>query len=65
MFMLKINSLTIIRGSQKGGFQKGGFGGCSPVPKTGTSVPSDAPPVPKTGTRVHADVPPAPKTLLS
>ena len=26
------------RGSQKGGFQKGGFGGCSLVPKTGTKV---------------------------
>ena len=30
------------RGSQKG-FQKGGFGGCSPAPKTGTKVHSDVP----------------------
>ena len=29
------------RGFGKGGFQKGGFGGCSPVAKTGTRVHSD------------------------
>ena len=29
--------------SQKGGFQKGGFGGCSPVPKSGMRVHSDVP----------------------
>ena len=32
-----------IDGSQKGGFQKSGFGGCSPVSKTGTRVHSDVP----------------------
>ena len=31
------------RASQKGGFQKRGFGGCSPVPKEGTRVHSDVP----------------------
>ena len=31
------------RGSQKGGFQKSGFGGCSLVPKTGTRVHSGVP----------------------
>ena len=48
-----------IRGSQKGGFQKGGFGGCSPVPKTGTRVHLDdiVPLVRITETRVHSDVP--------
>ena len=30
--------------SQKGGFQKGGFGGCSPGTKTGTRVRSPKPP---------------------
>ena len=30
-------------GSQKGGFQKGGFGGCSPAPKPGTRLHSDVP----------------------
>ena len=30
-------------GSHKGGSQKGGFGGCSPVPKQGTRVHSDLP----------------------
>ena len=33
-----------VRGSQKGGFQKGGFGGCSPGTKTGTRVRSPKPP---------------------
>ena len=28
---------------QKGGVQKGGFGGCSPVPRTGTRIHSDVP----------------------
>ena len=59
------------RGSQRGGFQKSGFGGCSPAPKSGTRVPSDVPryqnqnegtcgcsPVPKTGTRAHSPKPP-------
>ena len=31
-------------GSQKGSFQKGGFGGCSPGTKTGTRVRSPKPP---------------------
>ena len=31
-------------GRYKGGFQKGGFGGCSPGTKTGTRVRSDVPP---------------------
>ena len=46
-------------GSQKGGLQKDGLGGCSPVPKTGTRVHSDVPrhQKPETSTRVHADVP--------
>ena len=35
----------------KGGFQKGGFGGCSPVPKTGTRVHSDVPRYQKTERR--------------
>ena len=33
-----------IGSSQKGGFQKGGFGGCSPGTKTGTRVRSPKPP---------------------
>ena len=33
-----------VRGLPKGGFQKGGFGGCSPGTKTGTRVHSDVPP---------------------
>ena len=33
---------------QKGGFQKGGFGGCSPGTKTGTRVRSPKPPFYKT-----------------
>ena len=33
-----------IGGSQEGGFQKGGFGGCSPGTKTGTRVRSPKPP---------------------
>ena len=53
----KTHLLTKIRGFAKGWFPKGGFGGCSPVPKTGTRVHSDVPPVPKTGTRVHSNVP--------
>ena len=44
-------------GSQKGRFQKGGFGGCSPVSKNGARVHSDVPGAPRTGTRVHSDVP--------
>ena len=32
------------------------FGGCSPVPKTGTMIQSDVPQYQKTGTRVHSDV---------
>ena len=29
--------------NERSGFQKGGFGGCSPVPKTGTRVHADVP----------------------
>ena len=36
-----------VGGLQKGGFQKDGFGGCSPVPKTGTRVHSDVHQYPK------------------
>ena len=36
-------------GSQQGGFQKGDFGRCSPVPKTGTRVHSDVPRYQKPG----------------
>ena len=63
--------VSVIGGSRKGGFQKGGFGGCSPVPKTGMKVHSDVPryekperghiqmfPGTKTGTRVHSPKPP-------
>ena len=39
-------------------FQKGGFGGCSPRTKTGTSVHSDVSPGTKTATRVRSHVPP-------
>ena len=56
----------------------GGFGGCSPVPKTGTRVHSDVPPVPKhrnegtfecsavpeTGTRAQSPKPPFFETAL-
>ena len=35
---------SFIGGSQKSGFQKGGFGGCSPGTKTGTRVRSPKPP---------------------
>ena len=34
---------AFVGSSQKGGFQKGGFGRCSPVPKTGTRVHPDVP----------------------
>ena len=49
----KPNKAVYIPREQKGGFQKGGFGGCSPGTKTGTRVHSDVPPERKTGTRVH------------
>ena len=42
--------------TQKGGFQKGGFGGCSPGTKTGTRVRSDIPPERKTATRARSHV---------
>ena len=48
---------TFFGGAQKRGFQKGGFGGCSPGTKTGTRVRSDVPPQRKTGTRVRSHVP--------
>ena len=67
---------SLIGGSQKSGFQKAGFGGCSPVPKKGTKIHSvtfgcsTVPkterryirmfPGTKTGARVHS-----PKTALS
>ena len=65
-------------GTQKGGFQKGVFGGCSPGTKTGTRVRSDVPPQnekpqqgyvrmfpgTKTGTRVHSPKPPFYETAL-
>ena len=49
-----------------GGSQQGGFGGCSPVPKTGTRVLSDVPRYKKTGTRVwaHSPKPPFDETVL-
>ena len=67
-----------IRGfARQGGFQKGGFGGCPPVPKTGTRVHSDVPryqkpeqgcmrmfPGTKTGTRAHSPKPPFYETTL-
>ena len=37
-------SQVVFGSSQKGGFQKGGFGGCSPGTKTGTRVRSPKPP---------------------
>ena len=46
------------------GFQKGGFGGCSPGTKTGTRVRSRVPPGTKTGTRVHSPKPPFYETAL-
>ena len=43
--ILKVLRFTeIFGGSQKGGIQKGGFGGCSPGTKTGTRVRSPKPP---------------------
>ena len=39
-----IADIPLIGGSQKGGLQKGGFGGCSPGTKTGTRVRSPKPP---------------------
>ena len=44
-------------GTQKGGFQKAGFGRCSAGPKTRTRVRSDVPPERTTGTRVGSHVP--------
>ena len=44
---------VLIGETQKGGFQKGGFGGCSPGTKTRTRVRSDVPSDRKTGTRVR------------
>ena len=44
-------------GSHEGAFRKGGFGGCSLVPKNWSEGTLGCSPVPKTGTRVHSDVP--------
>ena len=38
-----ILQVFLIGGLQEGGFQKGAFSGCSPVPKTGTRVHSEVP----------------------
>ena len=43
-FRFRENSAGFFGGSQKGGFQKSGFGGCSPGTKTGTRVRSPKPP---------------------
>ena len=64
-------SVASLWGWQKGGFQKGGFGGCSPGTKNRTRVHSDVPPErkpergyvrmfpwTKTRTRVRSHVPP-------
>ena len=70
--------IVVFRGFAKGvGFPKGGFGGCSPVPTTGTEVHSDVPryqkpersyirmfPGTKTGTRAHSPKPPFYETAL-
>ena len=45
-------------GSQKGGFPKGGFGGCSPVPKTRNEGAFACSPGTKTGTRALSHVTP-------
>ena len=58
------------RASTFGGSQKGGFGGCSSVPQTGTRVHSDVPRTknqkegPKIGTRAHSPKPPFYETAL-
>ena len=44
-------------GLQNGGFQKCGFGGCSPTPTNRNEGTFGCSPVPKTRTRVHSDVP--------
>ena len=41
-------------GSQKGAYQKGGFGGCSLVPKRRNEGTFGCSPVPKNGTKAHS-----------
>ena len=55
MQILPLFGTTLI----SGGFQKRGFGGCSPAPKNRNENEGtwECCPVPKTGTRVHANVP--------
>ena len=43
------------------GFTKGGFGGCSPVPRAGTRVHSDVPPAPKNRNKGTFGCVPVPK----
>ena len=58
--ILRGNLRAFCRGfARRGGFKKGGFGGCSPVPKTGMGgYYMWMFPVPNTGTRAHSSKPP-------
>ena len=49
--------LHISRGIAMGGFQKGGFGRCSPAGKNQNEGTFGCSPAPKTGTGIHSDVP--------
>ena len=56
-FPRPLPSVLFSKVRKKGGFQKGGFGGCSPVRKTETRVHSDVPRYQKQGRALYGPMP--------